>query len=168
MKLDGKEHQYHCIVYDVHGAYGFRTFRLVLYQVLAIFPEKCVCICLYACLFIQTNFEKFAFCQNQLAFFAKIMKMVTVFAPKSTMKSPNALRSSKGTGNTQEHITRQRRNVESKEDKMVVLKNIPRILSPELLSVLARMGHGDEIVLADANFPSASVAKAGPELVSIP
>ena len=51
---------------------------------------------------------------------------------------------------------------------MVVLKNIPRILSPELLSVLARMGHGDEIVLADANFPSASVAKAGPELVSGP
>ena len=49
---------------------------------------------------------------------------------------------------------------------MVILKNIPRILSPELLSVLARMGHGDEIVLADANFPSASVAKAGPELVS--
>ena len=28
---------------------------------------------------------------------------------------------------------------------MVVLKNIPRILSPQLLSVLARMGHGDEI-----------------------
>lgn len=49
---------------------------------------------------------------------------------------------------------------------MVILKNIPRILSPELLSVLARMGHGDEIVLADANFPSASVSKAGPELVS--
>ena len=50
---------------------------------------------------------------------------------------------------------------------MVILKNIPRILSPELLSVLARMGHGDEIVLADANFPSASVAKAGPELASV-
>ena len=28
---------------------------------------------------------------------------------------------------------------------MVILKNIPRILSPELLSVLARMGHGDTI-----------------------
>lgn len=28
---------------------------------------------------------------------------------------------------------------------MVVLKTIPRILSPELLTVLARMGHGDEI-----------------------
>jgi L-fucose mutarotase len=40
-----------------------------------------------------------------------------------------------------------------------VLKGIPPILSPELLSVLARMGHGDEIVIADANFPSASVAK---------
>ena len=51
---------------------------------------------------------------------------------------------------------------------MVILKNIPRILSPELISVLARMGHGDEIVLADANFPSASVAKAGPELVRKP
>ncbi|XP_064382030.1 fucose mutarotase-like [Halichondria panicea] len=48
---------------------------------------------------------------------------------------------------------------------MVVLKTIPRILSPELLTVLARMGHGDEIVLADANFPSASVSKCGPELI---
>ena len=28
---------------------------------------------------------------------------------------------------------------------MVILKNVPRILSPQLLSVLARMGHGDEI-----------------------
>ena len=51
--------------------------------------------------------------------------------------------------------------------KMVMLKNIPKIMSPELLSVLARMGHGDEIVLADANFPSAATAKAGPELVGI-
>eukprot|EP00047_Mylnosiga_fluctuans_P005128 m.238601 g.238601 ORF g.238601 m.238601 type:complete len:151 (+) comp13326_c0_seq1:32-484(+) len=42
---------------------------------------------------------------------------------------------------------------------MTVLKGIPAILSPELLCVLAQMGHGDEIVLADANFPSASVAK---------
>jgi L-fucose mutarotase len=42
---------------------------------------------------------------------------------------------------------------------MVILRTIPRILSPSLLNVLSRMGHGDEIVLADANFPSASVAK---------
>ncbi|XP_019626459.1 PREDICTED: fucose mutarotase-like [Branchiostoma belcheri] len=45
---------------------------------------------------------------------------------------------------------------------MVVLKGIPRILSPELLYVLARMGHGDEIVLADANFPTSSVCSSGP------
>ncbi len=27
------------------------------------------------------------------------------------------------------------------------------IISPKLLEILARMGHGDEIILADANFP---------------
>ncbi|WP_077624218.1 L-fucose mutarotase [Sediminibacillus massiliensis] len=37
-----------------------------------------------------------------------------------------------------------------------MLKGIPPILSPELLKVLMEMGHGDEIVLADANFPAAS------------
>ena len=37
-----------------------------------------------------------------------------------------------------------------------MLKGIPAILSPELLSVLCAMGHGDEIVLADGNFPSES------------
>ncbi|XP_078589311.1 fucose mutarotase-like isoform X3 [Branchiostoma floridae x Branchiostoma japonicum] len=45
---------------------------------------------------------------------------------------------------------------------MVVLKGIPRILSPELLFVLARMGHGDEIVFADANFPTSSICNSGP------
>ena len=34
-----------------------------------------------------------------------------------------------------------------------MLKNIPPILSPELLKVLCEMGHGDEIILADGNFP---------------
>ncbi|XP_053548144.1 fucose mutarotase [Bombina bombina] len=48
---------------------------------------------------------------------------------------------------------------------MVVLKGIPSVLSPELLYVLARMGHGDEIVLADANFPACSTHRAGPELI---
>ena len=43
---------------------------------------------------------------------------------------------------------------------MTILKFIPRALPPRLLYVLASMGHGDEIVLADANFPSESVAKA--------
>ncbi|KAG8552546.1 hypothetical protein GDO81_004572 [Engystomops pustulosus] len=48
---------------------------------------------------------------------------------------------------------------------MVVLKGVPSVLSPELLYVLARMGHGDEIVLADANFPVSSISRSGPELV---
>ena len=40
-----------------------------------------------------------------------------------------------------------------------MLKGIPAILTPELLKVLAEMGHGDEIVLADGNFPSESMGK---------
>ncbi|MBT8036651.1 MAG: L-fucose mutarotase [Verrucomicrobiae bacterium] len=34
-----------------------------------------------------------------------------------------------------------------------MLKGISPLISPELLAVLSRMGHGDEIVLADAHFP---------------
>jgi L-fucose mutarotase len=34
-----------------------------------------------------------------------------------------------------------------------MLKGISPLISPELLAVLARMGHGDEIILADAHFP---------------
>ena len=34
-----------------------------------------------------------------------------------------------------------------------MLKNIPPIISPELLKVLDEMGHGDELVIADGNFP---------------
>lgn len=40
-----------------------------------------------------------------------------------------------------------------------MLKGIPSILSPELLKVLMEMGHSDEIVIADRNFPSASHSK---------
>ena len=40
-----------------------------------------------------------------------------------------------------------------------MLKGIPSILSPELLKVLMEMGHGDEIVIADGNFPGASMAR---------
>ena len=35
-----------------------------------------------------------------------------------------------------------------------MLKDIPALLGPELLSTLRAMGHGDEIVIADANFPA--------------
>ena len=34
-----------------------------------------------------------------------------------------------------------------------MLKGIAPCISPDLLKVLAEMGHGDEIVLADAHFP---------------
>ena len=37
-----------------------------------------------------------------------------------------------------------------------MLKGISPLLSPELLANLARMGHGDEIILADAHFPAES------------
>ena len=40
-----------------------------------------------------------------------------------------------------------------------MLKGIPNILPPELLKILMEMGHGDEIVIADGNFPAASHAQ---------
>ncbi|QGH36653.1 fucose isomerase [Gracilibacillus salitolerans] len=39
-----------------------------------------------------------------------------------------------------------------------MLKGIPNILSPELLKTLHEMGHGDEIVIGDGNFPAANYA----------
>ncbi len=38
-----------------------------------------------------------------------------------------------------------------------MLRGISPLLSPELLAALYRMGHGDEIVLADAHFPGESL-----------
>jgi len=40
-----------------------------------------------------------------------------------------------------------------------MLHNIPPILSPDLLHSLRAMGHGDEIVIADANFPAMTMAQ---------
>ena len=40
-----------------------------------------------------------------------------------------------------------------------MLKKIPKIVSPELLKTLAEMGHGDEIVIADGNFPAETFGK---------
>jgi len=37
-----------------------------------------------------------------------------------------------------------------------MLKGIPNIISPDLMKALMEMGHGDEIVLADGNFPATS------------
>ena len=40
-----------------------------------------------------------------------------------------------------------------------MLKGIPAVISPELLKILMEMGHGDELVIADGNFPAASIAQ---------
>ena len=40
-----------------------------------------------------------------------------------------------------------------------MLKGINPIVSPELLKALCEMGHGDELVIADGNFPCESVGK---------
>ncbi|MBP1039383.1 fucose isomerase [Vagococcus sp. BWB3-3] len=40
-----------------------------------------------------------------------------------------------------------------------MLKQIPKVLSPELVKVLMEMGHGDELVIADGNYPAAANAQ---------
>lgn len=40
-----------------------------------------------------------------------------------------------------------------------MLKNIPKVISPQLLKVLSEMGHTDELVIADANFPGHTYGK---------
>jgi len=40
-----------------------------------------------------------------------------------------------------------------------MLKGIPPVISPDLMHVLMSMGHGDELVLADGNFPAATNAR---------
>ena len=55
-----------------------------------------------------------------------------------------------------------------------MLKGIPPVVSPDLLKILAEMGHGDELVISDAHFPAYSVndqivradAVSSPELLA--
>jgi len=48
-----------------------------------------------------------------------------------------------------------------------MLKGLDPLLTPELLKVLAEMGHGDAIVIADANF-TATTLGAGKPLIRLP
>jgi L-fucose mutarotase len=48
-----------------------------------------------------------------------------------------------------------------------VLKGIDPLLTPKLLKALADMGHGDEIVVADANFTAATVGR-GKTVIQVP
>jgi L-fucose mutarotase len=40
-----------------------------------------------------------------------------------------------------------------------MLKGIPDLISPELLKILHEMGHADELVIGDSNYPAASTAR---------
>jgi L-fucose mutarotase len=46
----------------------------------------------------------------------------------------------------------------------MMLRDIPPILSPDLLHALRAMGHGDQIVIVDANFPASSL---GPRCIRL-
>ena len=48
-----------------------------------------------------------------------------------------------------------------------MLKGIDPLLTPELLKALAEMGHGDEIVVADANFTAATLGP-GKTVIHLP
>ena len=40
-----------------------------------------------------------------------------------------------------------------------MLKGVPPVLSPELMAILMRMGHGDDLVIADGNFPAETMGQ---------
>lgn len=42
-----------------------------------------------------------------------------------------------------------------------MLKGIPDLMTPDMLKILAEMGHGDTLVIGDCNFPAASIAECG-------
>ena len=46
------------------------------------------------------------------------------------------------------------------DNRPTMLKGIHPLLTPDLLKALAEMGHGDEIVIADANFTAHSLARS--------
>lgn len=52
----------------------------------------------------------------------------------------------------------------------MMLIGIDRRMTPDLLHCLALMGHGDEIVIADANYPAQSTARhcAHPTAINLP
>jgi len=51
---------------------------------------------------------------------------------------------------------------------MTMLKNIPKHLSPDVLWALAAMGHGDCLVVVDANYPAYSRRQRVLPIVGVP
>lgn len=43
------------------------------------------------------------------------------------------------------------------DEVILMLKGISPLLSPDLLKTIAEMGHGDELVIGDGNFPASSM-----------
>jgi L-fucose mutarotase len=56
----------------------------------------------------------------------------------------------------------------NRREVIAMLKGISPLISPELLKVLCEMGHGDEICLADANFPTQSMGHIAVRADGIP
>lgn len=52
-------------------------------------------------------------------------------------------------------------SVPERKDGAGMLKGISPVVSPDLLKVLAEMGHGDEIVFSDAHFPAHTFGREG-------
>ena len=48
---------------------------------------------------------------------------------------------------------------ELRMEPLIMLKNLSRLHTPDLLYTLAAMGHGDEVVLVDCNYPSEAMAR---------
>jgi L-fucose mutarotase len=48
---------------------------------------------------------------------------------------------------------------DERESEVSMLKNMPRIMTPELMTILMQMGHSDEIALVDGHFPGYSCAR---------
>ncbi len=42
---------------------------------------------------------------------------------------------------------------DSGKGKRKMLKGIPSVLTPELLKIMMEMGHGDELLICDGNYP---------------
>jgi len=47
------------------------------------------------------------------------------------------------------------------KERTTMLKGISPVISPDLLKILAEMGHGDELVISDAHFPAHTFGRLG-------
>lgn len=65
-------------------------------------------------------------------------------------------------GLAQPFLSRNETTTATVREEGTMLKTISPLISPQLLKVLAEMGHGDEIIFSDAHFPAHSM---GPQVI---